>query len=208
MTQGQWLCFTGQNQSIYRPEHRFGDKQHTLTHPMENVSWEEVNRVLSRLGLRLPSEAEWEYAARAGTTTIWWTGNEKKSLGGAANLMDLSYKNHMGTKEASCEEWLDDGYVTHGPVDFYEPNPFGLHGLLGNVYEWCQDTWHSNYENAPSDGSPWIDPGESTRVCRDCCWDSDAESGRHARRLWRSQEYKDCGLGFRPAVSLSSFARN
>ncbi len=207
MTQGQWLRFTALNPSLYGPDCWFGGKQHSLLHPVENVSREEAGRVLFRLGLRLPYEAEWEYAARAGTTTVWWTGDAKESLVGAANLKDLSYTKHMGISEGSFEKWLDDGYVTHAPVDSYRPNPFGFHNMYGNVYEWCEDTWHPDYSDAPSNGSAWIDRANSLHVCRDCCWDGDAESCRPVHRIWRGNDYRDCGLGVRPVANLKSFGR-
>ncbi|MBU0753499.1 MAG: SUMF1/EgtB/PvdO family nonheme iron enzyme [Planctomycetes bacterium] len=205
MTQAQWVRFMGYNPSHYGPDCRFGGKQNSLLHPLENVSWEEARRVLGWLGLRLPTEAEWEYAARGGTDTIWWTGNEKESLAGTANLMDLTCRTHQGATEAACEEWLDDGFVVHAPVNSYRPNPFGLHDVCGNSYEWCEDAWHPGYEGAPIDGSPWIDATSKIRVCRNCCWDGAASTCRMAYRIWRDKDYKDCGLGVRPAASLAGF---
>jgi len=201
MTQGQWLRFTGRNPSQYLTHTMFGDKQHSLLHPVENISWEEAKLILFRLGLRLPSEAEWEYAARAGTASPWWTGNEKESLAGAANLMDLFCKKYGGASDTTCEEWLDDGYVVHAPVDLFRSNPFGLKNVCGNVYEWCEDAWHSGYSGAPLDGSAWTDPSLATRVCRNACWDGSATTCRAAYRIWRGKEYRDCGLGVRPALS-------
>jgi formylglycine-generating enzyme required for sulfatase activity/predicted Ser/Thr protein kinase len=206
MTQGQWLRFTGGNPSHYQPACRFGDKQHSLLHPLENVSWVEARRALARLGLRLPTEAEWEYAVRAGTTTVWWTGNEKESLAGAVNLMDVSCDQSGGAADAPCEKWLDDGYVVHAPVNAFRPNHFGLYGMGGNAYEWCEDAWYSNYEGAPDDGSARTAPSPATRVCRDACWDGPASSCRAAYRIWRGEEYRDCGLGVRPALSLPAKA--
>jgi formylglycine-generating enzyme required for sulfatase activity len=202
ISQGQWLRFTGKNPSHYQPTCYFGDKQHSLLHNLENVSWEEARSVLARMGLRLPSEAEWEYAARGGTTTVWWTGNDKESLAGAANLMDQACLKHQGAIDAPCETWLDDGYVVHAPVNAFRSNPFGLHNVCGNAYEWCEDAWHAGYEGAPTDGSAWTDPRITIRVCRDACWDGMARSCRMAYRIWRDKDYRDCGLGVRPAGSL------
>lgn len=202
LTQGQWLCVTRRNPSHYDVDTRFGDKQHSLLHPVENVTWQESKLFLARLGLRLPSEAEWEYAVRAGTTTVWWTGNDKESLEGAASLMDLFYDQNQDKYKRLVEAWLNDGYVVHGPVNAFRPNPFGLHGMCGNVCEWCEDTWHPNYEDAPTDGSAWIDPSEMDRVCRDCCWDMFASNCRSAWRYRKKKDHYNPGLGVRPVMSL------
>jgi formylglycine-generating enzyme required for sulfatase activity len=96
MTQGQWLRCTGKNPSRYGPKETLGVQQHDLLHPVEQVSWEDCTRVLGHLQLGLPTEAQWEYAARAGTTTPWWTGAEKESIQGGANLADAFYKRNGG----------------------------------------------------------------------------------------------------------------
>ena len=87
---------------------------------------------------RLPSEAEWEYAARAGTNTARWWGDE------------------IGKANANCNgcgsEW-DDHVLA--PVDAFAPNPFGLYGMLGNAWQWTADCWHPSYVGAPADGSAW-----------------------------------------------------
>ena len=109
MTQAQWLRFTGKNPSFYKPGKMYAHAEITSCHPVEQVSWEDCVQVLFRLNLRLPSEAEWEYATRAGTTTVWWTGDDKESIKGAANLCDLSYITHDGQKGRAYEDWLNDG---------------------------------------------------------------------------------------------------
>ena len=87
---------------------------------------------------RLPTEAKWEYPARAGTETAYWWGNEMKQ--GLANCMSC------GTRKDSRQT---------EPVASFKPNPFGLYDTAGNVGEWVQDCWHKNYQGAPSDGSAW-----------------------------------------------------
>jgi formylglycine-generating enzyme required for sulfatase activity len=95
--------------------------------------------VLSRMGLMLPSEAQWEYAARAGTTTSWWTGAEEASLAGCANVFDLA--NTRDRQAGMATASFDDGFVYHAPVAALRANPFGLHETVGNVHEWCQDEY-------------------------------------------------------------------
>src|SRR5262249_25075170 len=94
MTQDQWLRLAGKNPSLYSPGDGINGKLVTLLHPVENVSWIDCTIVLSRLALELPTEAQWEYGARAGTSTPWWTGSEKTSLRGAGNLADAYSKRH------------------------------------------------------------------------------------------------------------------
>jgi formylglycine-generating enzyme required for sulfatase activity len=112
--------------------------------PVIRVSWNEANDYAAWLSqqsgrrYRLPTEAEWEYAARGGSETAYWWGNEMKP--GFANCISC------GTRPEKRETM---------PVGSFKPNPFGLYDTAGNVREWVQDCWHDNYQGAPSDGSAW-----------------------------------------------------
>jgi formylglycine-generating enzyme required for sulfatase activity len=200
MTQGQWLRFTKDNPSIYTPGANFGGKVVNLRHPVENVSWNDCVDVLSKLKLRLPSEAEWEYACRAGTCTVFWTGDEKESLQGAANLADLFYKKNAANISWTYEEWLDDGYAVHAPVGSFSANAFGLHDVYGNGWEWCEDI-NARYENTPVDGSA-NKGGTSYRVFRGGGWNSHARNCRSAYRGRSVPGFRLHNLGFRPALSI------
>jgi formylglycine-generating enzyme required for sulfatase activity len=104
---------------------------------------------------RLPSEAEWEYAARGGTTTSRWWGNEP------------------GSSKANCNgcgsKW---DYSVLSDVDSFAPNPFGLYGMLGNAWQWTADCWHPSYAGAPKDGRAWTSPDCDKHVVRGGSWDN------------------------------------
>ncbi|MBI5365166.1 MAG: SUMF1/EgtB/PvdO family nonheme iron enzyme, partial [Planctomycetes bacterium] len=142
MTQGQWLRFSGSNPSAIAPGQQHGDHTTGLGHPVEHMSWEEADTMLWRMGLVLPTEAQWEYAARAGTRTAWWTGDDRDALEGAANIADAAAR-RVGAPWPAIREWPehDDGHVVHASVGTYRPNPFGLHDTAGNVWEWCLDEY-------------------------------------------------------------------
>ncbi len=203
MTQGQWLQCAGTNPSQYRPGEKFGDKVHDLLHPVELVSWGDCNEVVARMGLVLPTEAQWEFAARAGTATVWWTGAEKESVEGAANLADSFCKRNGGPSTWVYEDWLDDGYVVHAPVGTYRPNAFGLHDVIGNVWEWCGDAY-GRYEVpvAPGDGARQV-PNPRLRVARGGSFLGRAVRGRSASRNDSTGEIRSHDFGLRPARSLT-----
>ncbi|MCA2554668.1 MAG: SUMF1/EgtB/PvdO family nonheme iron enzyme [Microcystis sp. M04BS1] len=126
--------------------------------PVEQVNWYDVIEFCARLSkltgreYRLPSEAEWEYACRAGTTTPFYFG---ETITGKLANYDASYT-YAG--EAKGEYRQQTTLVGQFP-----PNAFGLYDMHGNVWEWCADTWHDNYDGAPTDGSAWIDNGNDNR---------------------------------------------
>ncbi|HGG61190.1 MAG TPA: formylglycine-generating enzyme family protein [Gammaproteobacteria bacterium] len=135
---------------------------------------------------RLPSEAEWEYAARAGTTTAYWWGDK------------------LGQDHTVCEScgsrWDDDRTA---PVGHFKPNPFGLHDMLGNTWEWCPDHWHDNYDGAPVDGSVWTDDNnEKPRVLRGGSWLNNPVSVRSAVRSNFHPHMKVNIIGFRVCATL------
>jgi formylglycine-generating enzyme required for sulfatase activity len=100
---------------------------------------------------RLPSEAEWEYAARGGTTTPFYWGDNVEEACGYENLADATYKAKYGGGMVECA----DHYPETAPVGSFKPNPFGLYDMVGNVYVLTADCWNENYAGAPSDGSAW-----------------------------------------------------
>ena len=160
--------------------------------PVVNVSWHDVQQYLSWLSAemgesyRLPSEAEWEYAARAGTETRYWWGND------------------LGRGRANCDgcgsQWDDEQTA---PVGSFTPNGFGLYDVHGNVREWVQDCWNDSYRGAPSDGRAWSRGDCSFRVARGGSWTSSAE---FVRVSFRGTYYTDrsiISIGFRIARTLA-----
>lgn len=129
---------------------------------------------------RLPSEAEWEYAARAGKSTHFWWGMTI----GEANAVCAN----CGTK------W--DNHMT-APVGSLKPNPYGVHDMYGNVYEWVTDSWHENYQGAPVDGSAWINDKESQKVSRGGSWLEIPSSLYAHARNWSDGGESRKDIGFR-----------
>ncbi len=141
MTQAQWSWATGHNPSLYYPGPTMGGYATgvTLRNPVETVSWDDCADVLSRLELGFPTQAQWEYGCRAGTDTVWFTGNEPTSLSGYANVADEGAATGFSGGWAFTKG-LFDGAIAHAPVGSYKPNGFGLHDMHGNVTEWCGDS--------------------------------------------------------------------
>jgi len=175
ITQKQWRDVMGSSPSYFK-----GDDL-----PVEMVSWNDVQDFLKKLNekeastkYRLPSEAEWEYAARAGTTTRYSFGDDEKILGDYA--------------------WYDanSGSKTHD-VGQKKPNPWGLYDMHGNVWEWVQDCWHGDYNGAPTDGSSWESGDDSYRVNRGGGWNDSARYCRSANRVYDDPDYRNNNLGFR-----------
>lgn len=175
VTQKQWKNIMGNS-----PSHFKGD-----TLPVEMVSWNDVQEFVEKLNAaentdkyRSPSEAEWEYACRAGIQTRYSFGDDESKLNEYA-----WYVKNSGRK-------------TH-PIGRKQPNSWGLYDMHGNVWEWVQDKWHENYKDSPSDGSAWEDGGGSLRVSRGGSWYCNAESCRSAGRFGREPDSHFANLGFR-----------
>ncbi len=207
LTQGQWYRFTDHNPSAYPPGKEVGGRVHSALHPVEMIRWQESFEFVSRLALTLPTEAQWEYAVRAGTTTIYPTGDDKLSLRGALNIADAYCRGHGGPGSWQYETWLDDGYVVHAAVGSYRANAFGLHDMVGNVWEWCLDRFGS-YELPvrPGDGERQAPP-DAPHVFRGGGFRANAVHARSADRYsLYTPEYRGYDVGMRPARRLTRAA--
>ena len=183
-TQALWQAVMGENPS------RFSDD---LQNPVENVSWQlaqqfidKLNQQAPDLALRLPSEAEWEYACRAGTTTPFWFGTE----------LSTEQANYDGNHPYANGETGEYRKKTM-PVKTFNPNPWGLYQMHGNVWEWCTDRWHESYDGAPDDGSAWTADDSEYHVCRGGSW---IFNGGCLRSAYRNRDIFSAGnVGFRLA---------
>ncbi len=171
VTQEQWQSVMGANPSVFKDGKNL---------PVETISWNDAKEFCKKLSrmtgkeYRLPSEAEWEYACRAGTT------------GDYAGDLDA-----LG--------WYDGNASgkTH-PVGEMEPNAYGLHDMHGNVWEWCEDVWHDTYDGAPNDGKAWLSGGDTgRRVLRGGSWNYNGNYCRSADRGRFAAGYRYISIGFR-----------
>ena len=207
VTQSQWSAVATMPQVNLElnpdPSHFKGEDR-----PVENVSWFEAVEFCDRLShytgrtYRLPSEAEWEYAVRAGTTTPFHFGE----------TITTDLANYDGTN-SSDGSW--SGSYGRGPKGIYRQettpvgsfrvaNAFGLYDMHGNVWEWCQDHWHSSYEGAPKDGSAWIDSeakDNASRLLRGGSWTINPRYCRSACRTYNIPGFRYDGNGFRVVCS-------
>ena len=181
VTQAQWLRINGpMNASNFKG----------ATNPVETVGCNECEWFMAKLKkqapgrtYRLPTEAEWEYACRAGSTSDYYFGSDTNRLGEYA-----WYGANSNNK-------------TH-PVGEKKPNAWGLYDMHGNVWEWCADVYHATYAGAPTDGSAWTQGGTGQRVLRGGSWLADARYVRAAVRNGLDTDYRYMYYGFRVVAEV------
>ncbi|MEM6614873.1 MAG: formylglycine-generating enzyme family protein, partial [Cyanobacteria bacterium P01_C01_bin.72] len=193
ITQAQWLAVMDDNPSRFIDSDSRRSKK-----PVERVSWHDCDLFCQKLSelvgrdIRLPSEAEWEYACRGKTKTPFHCGSTISTELANYNGEEI-YRS--GIEGENRQQTTD--------VDTFTANPFGLYDLHGNVAEWCADTWHNNYQNAPADGSPWVSNNpKDQRVLRGGSWLHLPGSCRSAQRLKSAPQSKSDAFGFRIAASI------
>ncbi|MBS1790742.1 MAG: formylglycine-generating enzyme family protein [Acidobacteria bacterium] len=196
ITQEQWNVVAGW-EKVERdlkpdPSHFKGDNR-----PVETVSWFDATEFCARLTkktgrqYRLPSESEWEYACRAETTTPFAFGE----------TITPEFVNYNGDYPYAKAEKGEYRKETIDVGSLGVANGFGLFDMHGNVWEWCEDVWHGNYDGAPTDGSAWLSGGDSSRrVLRGGSWDANGVNCRSAGRLDLGPDDRGTYFGFRVVV--------
>ena len=176
ITQAQWLAVMGSNPSIFKVENL----------PIENVSWNDAQEFIKKLNqitdkqYRLPTEAEWEFAARGGNKTLGY------KYSGSNNIIDVAW-------------YQDNSNSKTQPVGTKQPNELGIYDMSGNVWEWCSD-WYGNFNNA-SIINPTGNASGTNRVIRGGCWFNNANSTRVSYRNYNKPDYRNNIFGFRLAQS-------
>jgi len=175
--------------------------------PVLHVSWNDARAYVRWLSevtgqtYRLPSEAEFEYALRGGTRSIYWWG-DSRPVEPVENLSGGEDESPSGRRFSRAVRGYGDGYWGPAPAGSFEPNPVGVFDLAGNVSEWVQDCWHGSYTRAPTDGSAWENAGCARRVVRGAYWASAPEQARSSARVSAPQGLHSPQLGFRVVREL------
>jgi formylglycine-generating enzyme required for sulfatase activity len=201
---GKYQVTQSQYQAVMdiNPSNFLGKKR-----PVEKVSWDDAVEFCQKLSqktgrtYRLPTEAEWEYSCRAGTTTPFYFGETITTELANYRGTDLNYEGTiypgnygLGQKGKYREETT--------PVDSFPPNTFGLYDMHGNVWEWCQDSWHDKYNDAPTNGSAWIDNNEY-KMLRGGSWHDGPRRCRCASRNYYARAYRVINVGIRVVMVLA-----
>lgn len=192
------FCKATKREMPFEPDWKWQD-----TNPIVNVTWNDAKAYADWAGASLPTEAQWEKAARGGDRRVYAWGNDWPPSKGAGNFADETYiKSGKHPNEGFIKDY-DDGYVNIAPVGSFTANPFGLYDMVGNVWEWCSD-WYDEgyYKNSPAKNPTGPKKGDR-RVMRGGTWyNSDPQSLRAVYRIGILPILLDPGIGFRCALCL------
>ncbi len=187
--------------------HDFRGRRARDNSPVLHVDWHDAQAytlwLTSQTGqsYRLPSEAEWEYAIRAGSVSPYWWGDGSPSQP-VENLTGDGDVSSSGRNWGLAFEDYGDGHWGPAPAGTFSANGFGLHDMAGNVSEWLEDCWHDTYVRAPMDGSAWVNPGCEKRVVRGGYWAGRPGQARSAHRFSADSRLRGPRVGFRVARDL------
>ncbi|HVX13155.1 MAG TPA: formylglycine-generating enzyme family protein [Pirellulales bacterium] len=199
------------------------DWQIGFNEPVVYVSWNDATAFCQWLSekegktYRLPTEAEWEYACRAGTTTVFYNGNDPERLPAVGNVADGTARDHWpnatsvsitdkdrkrNSKALFAYLTARDGYVYAAPVGRFRPNLFGLYDMHGNVAEWCSDYYHSKYYSESPEDDPRGPESGNRHVLRGGAWSNEAAIARSSHRATARADRRSHGWGFRVVCEL------
>lgn len=200
VTQEQWEVIMGSKPSSFKGANR----------PVETISWHDADEFCKKLSrtsgtlYRLPSEAEWEYACRAGTLTPFYFGETITT--NTVNFKDARFREESRIFPSNYDlssQGKNSGRTSE--VGSFPKNVFGIYDMHGNVWEWCYDTWHANYKGAPTDGSAWVDKTDTEfRVIRGGSWCDLPGYCRSAYRIYSNPSIRRNFIGFRVVCSVPS----
>ena len=178
----------------------------TGAHPVTCVSWQDAEAYAAWISqksghrYRLPSAAEWEYAAQSNAARLQTAADNRSPMCASANVADLSAaRRYPGWNAFDCE----DGFVYTSPVGSYKSNAFGLNDMLGNVFQWTEDCWHADYAGAPTDGSARTSGDCTEHELRGGSWFSSPRFVSAAARNHFAADYRASSVGFRLARDMN-----
>jgi formylglycine-generating enzyme required for sulfatase activity len=183
VTNREYILFLNENRNVPVPYYFDDVAYNQPEQPVTGVSFEHAEQYCHWAGLRLPTEAEWEYACRAGTSTRFYAGDDE------SDLDSVAWYSHVALRQLHV-------------VGQKAPNRFGLYDMHGNVWEWCKDAWHDSYTGAPSNGEAWLQSeSEEFRVLRGGSWfGNHSDYLRSATRYCAPPDTGDFNIGFRCAL--------
>ncbi|MCA8977871.1 MAG: SUMF1/EgtB/PvdO family nonheme iron enzyme, partial [Planctomycetes bacterium] len=209
LTQGQWARLWPEADEMRFPSQikagmEVNGRVISFAHPVENIDWLTCRRLLLHGGMALPTEAQWEYGCRAGTSTPWWPGDDPLDLAGIANVRDrYACRIEKAWAEYGEPAPFEDGHVGHAPVGSFAANAFGLFDVHGNVWEFCEDLEGSYLDDVKAgDGLRLRGDGTGSRINRGGCMFNNVLEAKCAWRGANTESVQTGLLGVRPARPL------